>query len=86
MPIFALNILYAVRHMHHLFRINAVISWWILHSCVITQISLKLFLAREICLFIFDVVSALTTPSFSSLGAAQLCGQPGSSTLMLPVE
>lgn len=86
MPIFALNILCAVRRMNHLFKINAVISWWILRSCVITQVSLKLFLTREICLFIFDVVFALTTPCFSSLGTAQLCGQPGSSTLTLPVE
>lgn len=86
MPICALNILCAVRRMNHLSRINAVISWWILHSCIITQVSLNLFLAREICLFIFYVVSALTTPPFSSLDAAQLCGQPGSSTLLLPVE
>lgn len=47
--------------MNHLFGINAVICWWILHSCVITQVSLQLFLAREI-LFILDVVSALTAP------------------------
>lgn len=47
MPIFALNILCAVRRMNHLFRINAVICWWILHSCVITQVSLQLFLARN---------------------------------------
>lgn len=86
MPFFALNILCAARHMNHLFRINAVISWWVLHSCVITQVSLKLFLGSEISLFIFDVVSALTTPPFSSLDAAQFCRQPGSSTLMLPVE
>lgn len=86
MPFFALNILCAARHMNHLFRINAVISWWVLHSCVITQVSLKLFLGSEISLFIFDVVSALTIPPFSSLDAAQFCRQPGSSTLMLPVE
>lgn len=86
MPFFALTVLRAVRRMNHLFRIKAVISWWVLHSCVITQVSLKLCLGREICLFIFDVVSALTTAPFSSLDTAQPCRQPGSSTLMLPVE